>query len=60
MLEVFVRFAPVQVIRLHVNCQTEGGFVLNTQTGLQFYLLLEPGEGGGEKEAIGVVVQLRV
>ena len=60
MLEVFVRFTPVQVIRLHVNCQAEGGFVLDTQAGLQFYLLLEPGEGGGEKEAIGVVVQLRV
>ena len=48
------------VLRLHVNCQTEGGFVLETQTGGQFYLLLLTSEGGGQKEGVGVVVNLRV
>ena len=33
---------------------------MDTQTGLQAYLLLPTEEGGGEEEAVGVVVQLGV
>ena len=50
----------MQVVRLNVNPEGEGGFVFKAQTGFQFNLLGVAEECGGEKKLIFIMVQFRV